>query len=420
MDILRYESWNKSILCLVTFGIITIAVNIALSARTVSALEILTDTYKLPYTIDLVEAKTVIDGLGKALESCEDEYLSYRIKYRIGVIYFKSHMLDASKSRFLCIANDSQSPELIQISSLNMVAQICRLRGENKEALNAFQRLADILQQHLKEKNKSLIDPIFTEVLSSALLSKAEIYELEHNYVASIREYNHLLLISDQNKNIMNKYVPIAKDRISNLHLRQGEYEKYVTSVSGLIKDYPEYLRIPIIRLELLSLKFLKKVSLENELPKDSYVAPVLMINYIKKSGDEASAQSIIDQLNQLSKEYKNTSIGILLQYHYAWLLDTLGEKEKAAEIFSGICSTNIKGTNNNSIDKTITNIVQEYAKIQYAIIAGEKADYKEALRVLDNLRSHPEGSHVSKLGKSVIESVQILRREVPINEKEE
>jgi len=61
---------------------------------------------------------------------------------------------------------------------------------------------------------------------------------------------------------------------------------------------------------------------------------------------------------------------------------------------------------------------MHEYAKIQYAIMAGESGKYNEALKVLDTLRECSENSHLSELSKSVIESIDTLKREVPVNDK--
>ena len=99
--------------------------------------------------------------------------------------------------------------------------------------------------------------------------------------------------------------------------------------------------------------------------------------------------------------------------------MDAVGDKEKAAEILAGIFSDNVIDTDGKSLQKAIKNI-REYAKIQYAIISSERLDYKQAFRVLSSLKDQPDNSHVSELAKSVTESIQILRREVLINENEE
>jgi predicted chitinase len=82
-----------------------------------------------------------------------------------------------------------------------------------------------------------------------------------------------------------------------------------------------------------------------------------------------------------------------------------------------GIDALNGKG---ESSQEVIAQTVQEYAKIQYAVIAGEKADYKEALRVLSSLQTHGHESHISRMAESVTNSIQTLKREVPKNDNEE
>ena len=108
---------------------------------------------------------------------------------------------------------------------------------------------------------------------------------------------------------------------------------------------------------------------------------------------------------------------GILLQYHYAWLLDTLGEKNKAAEIFAMISAARIPNNGDKPREKAILETVAEYAKIQLAILLGERADYTEALRILNTMRTHPDKSHISELAKSVGKNLETLKREVPENE---
>ena len=134
------------------------------------------------------------------------------------------------------------------------------------------------------------------------------------------------------------------------------------------------------------------------------------------KAMRQVTVKDIANKLDGLCKEDSNTYGGILLQYHYAWLLDTLGEKDKAAEILAWISSTDIVETDLKSWQKVIVETTQEYAKIQYAVMLGERTDYIEALKVLSSLRTHSE-SYISELAKSVSESIQTLKREVPKNE---
>jgi len=382
--------------------------------------EVLTATYRSPAAITPAEAKSAIAGLEKVLADCKDSYLAFRIRYRIGVMYFRAGMMGKSKVRFLQTANDLKCPEFIRACSFNMIGQISRLGAENKEALEAFNQVANLLEQRLSAGKEYTPNPALTKLWCSALLNRAEICELQQDYTASITEYNRLLraLSQSENKDMLDQYAPLASDRISQLYLRQGDIDKYIELAESLTGDYSEYYQTPVIRLESECVKFLKSISANLEFLNDgSFGAPAHVIAYLKGSKSGTSAQHIVAQLDRLCKEYRNTCGGILLQYHYAWLLDALGEEHKAAEVFARIFSNDIADTNNKSQKKAIVETVQEYAKIQYAIMAGEKADYKEALRVLGSLRSHPDKSHISELAKSVIKSIQILKREVPKDE---
>ena len=423
MDIRKNDSYRSSLAFYLSLAIVTMAMAEGVSAvEAKTPAEVLIATYKSPRVIAPAQAKSAVADLESALADCKDSYLAFRIKYRIGVMCFKAGMTKESKVKFLQIANDPKCPELIRACSFNMMGQISRLGAENKEALEAFNEVADLLRQHMSVDKGYTPDSAIGKLWCSALLSRAEIYELQQDYNASITEYRRLLHVLSQSKNkdISSQYAPLANDRISQLYLREGDAEKYIQLAETFTGHYPEYCRTPIARLELECVKFLKSVSANLEFPNGSFNAPAHVVAYIKASNGGTSAQGIVDKLNRMCKEYQNTLGGILLQYHYAWLLDALGEKHKAAELFARVFSIDVVDAKDISREKATTETVQEYAKIQYAIMAGEKSDYNEALRVLSSLRAHPDGSHVAELAESVTKSIQTLKREVPKNENEE
>jgi hypothetical protein len=423
MDIRKTASCSRSLVFYLSLAIV-----IMLTAEEVSPTEaktpaeVLIATYRSPHATAPAGAKSAIAELERALANCEDAYLAFRIRYRIGVMHFRAGMIGASKAGFLQIANDPKCPELIRACSFNMIGQISRLRAENKDALEALGRVADLLEQRLSIGRGYAPNSTMAKLWCSAFLSRAEIYELQRDYAASITEYSRLLHALSQSKSehMQSQYAPLANDRMSQLCLRQGDTDRYTELAEALTGRYPEYCRTPIVRLELECVKFLRSVSPKLEFPHGSFSAPAHVIAHLKRSDDGTSPQSVVDKLNGLCKEYRNTRGGMLLQYHYAWLLDTLGEKRKAAEVFARIFSNDAVNANSKSEEKVIAETVQEYAKIQYAIMAGEKADYREALKVLSSLKAHPDKSHLSELAESVTKGVQTLIREVPRNENEE
>jgi tetratricopeptide (TPR) repeat protein len=419
MDIQKKGSCRLIFCISLVVAIILVGDRVSLAAGKTSA-EVLIATYRSSATITPAEAKSAVARLVTVLADCEDIYLAFRIKYRIGVMYFKAGMMRMSKARFLQIANDSKCPELIRACSFNMIGQISRLGAENKEALEAFNQVANLLEQRSFAGREYTPNSTLTKLWCSALLSKAEIFEFQQDYTASITEYSRLLHALSQNKNkdMSSLYAPLANYKISQLYLQRGDIDKYIEIVEALTGDYPEYHRTPLVKLELECIKFMKSISANLEFLKDgSFAAPAHLIANLKDSKSGTSAESIVNEFDELCSKYQNTCEGIFLQYHYAWLLDALGKKHKAAEILARIFTMDIAYTSNKSQEKVIAEIVREYAKIQYAIMAGEKADYKEALKVLGSLPTDPDKSHISELVKSVNKSIQILKREVPKNE---
>ena len=423
MDIRKTACYSSSLAFYLSLAIvITLTAEEVFPAEAKTPAEVLIATYRSPLAIAPADVKSATTDLERALANCEDAYLAFRIRYRIGVMHFRAGMIRASKAGFLQIANDPKCPELIRACSFNMIGQISRLRAENKDALEAFSQVADLLEQRLSVDREYVPNSAIAKLWCSALLSRAEIYELQQDYTASITEYSRLLhaLSQSKNKDLSSQYAPLANDRMSQLYLWEGDTDRYTELAEALTGRYPEYCRTPIVRLELECVKFLRSVSPKLEFPHGSFSAPAHVIVYLKGSNDGTSPQSVVDKLNGLCKEYRNTRAGILLQYHYAWLLDALGERPTAAEVFARIFSNDAVNANSKSREKAIAETVQEYAKIQYAIMAGEKADYREALRVLSSLKAHPDKSHLSELAESVTKGIQTLKREVPKNENEE
>ena len=421
MDIQKNANCSHSlIVCLSIVIAVPVTAHGASHGKARTPEEILIATYELPHTITPVEAQSAVSRLEQALADCRGSYLAFRIRYRMGVMYFRADMMKPSKAEFLLTANDPECPEPIRACSFNMIGQISRLTAENEEALKAFDKVVNLLEQSLFTDKKYAQNSAMAKLWCSALLSTAEIYELQHHYTASINEYVRFLDAFNQSKNIdlSSQYAPLAYDRMSQLYLRIGNIQKYMEITRTLIESYPEYSRTAIIKWESECVKFLKSTS--TSFPNAGFRAPALVIAYLKSSNNPTLAQNIVDPLNALCKAYQDTSTGILLQYHYAWLLDTVGEEQKAREILSRISSIDAFDPNDNPPQKAIVETLQEYAKIQYAIMAGEKAEYKEALRILDSLHTYANESHISELAEAVTKGIQTLRREVPENDNKE
>jgi len=413
----EYDKWINFLLAITIMLAVTSGFVYADSSQAITAL---TKSYELGSDISTEEAQKIVLDLNKALEESGDEYLSYRIKYRIGIIYFKANALNESMDQFVKIIDDSQSPEDIRALSLNMVGQISRMQGKNADALKAFQRTINIFENRLKNDRGLARDMSSIKVYVSSIISSAEIYELQHNYLEGISQYNYLQKILKENnlEDFQNQYSALVNDKISQLYLRDGETEKYMSYAEKVLADSTEYARKPVVKLEMACVEYLSAQNKDIEFPNGSFEAPSLLIAHIKNTEVKSQFEKMIELIDTMSDNYKNQNGGDLLLYHYAWLLDTMGNKDKAFKIFSQI----IPKSKVNETDKTgglkIASTIQEYAKIQYAIMAGEKMEYNDALKVLDTLGEYPENTHLSELSKSVIESIKTLKREVPVNEQ--
>lgn len=416
MDTPKYEKLNKVILIISCVAVMTSGY---LYADDSQAITTLTKTYELGSALSTEEAQRIVQNLDEVLVDCEDVYLVFRIKYRIGIIYFKSNELKKSMEQFMKILKDSKCPENIEALSLNMIGQISRMEGKNSDALNAFQKVMNILEKSIQNDEEFTNDLSLMKVWVSAIISRAEIFELQRNCLESINQYNYFLHILKEieSKDLYDQYYAFVNDKVSQLYLQTGDIEKYLISAKSIFTNSPEYTRMPLIKLEMECVKFLSVKHKGIEFPNGSFEAPALLIADIKNTDDKTQFQDAVEVFDKLCEEYKNDNGADLLLYHYAWLLDTIGNKDKASEIFLQIISQDDKNEKNEGKKLEIKLTIQEYAKIQYAIMAGEKGKYNEALKVLNTLRSYSENSHLSELSKSVMESIKTLKREVPVNE---
>jgi len=416
---IRKNEVFRILLCMFFFRVTEVVRPESCVADTKSAVAVLASTYHPSASVTVSQAKASIAALEKAVAECGDALLTFRIKYRIGVLSFRAEMFDAAKARFAALAKDSKCPALIRISSYNMVGQISRLAGENMEALAAFNDVVKVASQELSAVRKDEHKGVLGEVLQAALFGRAEIYELNREYGASIGEYERLLGMLDKrtcNKSLCD-YTMMVRNRISQLHLRQGDVEKYMEVAKGIVTSDTEYGRRAIVELEMVCVKVLKGVDSSMEFSNGSFETPAKVIAYVKAQELKAMAASIIDKVGKLCKRYTDGFGAMVVSYHYAWLLDAVGERDEAAKIFGRISSGEIGKVGGEMCNEAIARTVVQYAKIQYAIMLGESGNYREALGVLSGVLPVGEKTHISGLTESVSESIRILKRELGENE---
>ena len=381
-----------------------------------SAIEILKGSYSADRARENRDVEAIISDLQNALVKCQDDYLIARVKYRIGILYFKTGKINQAGEQFHQLLKEAECPMLIKTASLNMIGQIHRMKGAYEEALKVFDQLAAHFEEQYYSNGQVNVESAIEELWYAALLSRAQIYEAQENDKLSIAEYERVvrLLTKSERENVRVRF-PLVYDKMGQLHFRRSNIKKYLALVRSAISDFPHYQRVPLMKLEMECIKFARDNSLNLDLVKKAGNAPVWLIGKIT-SVENTKVAAFTLTLERLCKESKDSKWGALLQYHYGWLLDRLGEKVRAAHIFAGIGA----GSNKKEDDlqtKEVFTMIREYGHIQSAIICGENGEYAQALKILAGLRASPEQSHLGKLAASVRKSIKTLKREVRHNE---
>lgn len=410
MDILKKDNYRQ---VFIAIFIVTISVcNIFANEK--QSIQILIDSYNLPDKLTLENTEKTLSDLNRAID-CNDNYLKFSLKYRIGMLYFKTNDFIHALDNFEKIARSTDCPDTIRLCSLNMTGQIYRMQGDNSQALDAFKELIDLSKKFSPKDVNSLIPSVTLKLAVTAGFAKAEIYQYQKEYDSAISEYKRILtwfekeLIHDANG-----YLPVALDRMSQLYLIKGDIEAYNQTTDELITKYTNYYRISIIRLETYAVKILKQKVPSSEFTYGSFEAPARLIDFIKNNNDKELIQTITVLLQKLCNQYHETYGGIILRYHYAWLLDMAGQKDSAAKTFEEVSRYKLQNTSNTVDFAAIVDTLCNYAMLQQAVILGEQANYKEALEITSYIKTDQNDIHLSTITNSIKQALETLKREVP------
>ena len=379
---------------------------------------ILVDSYKLDENAGLQDTEREISQLHKALAVCTDDYLKSRIKYRIGMLYFNSNQLSDALDSFENLVGTPGCGDLVKLCSLNMAGQIYRMQGKDDKALNRFKLLIDFAQNLLAHHSDRQRPAEILPLVVAAGFARAEIYQYQQQYRFAVNEYKKQLVCLASNKAInLSHYAAKALDRISQLHLITDDIRGYHQTTAEIIEKHPDYYRLPIIILETEAVGTLRANEPSAAFAAGATETPARLIALIKDSQDEQLGARTLGLLKDLSGQYQHTYGGIVLGYHYAWLLDTTHQASQAAGIFEGVCRQAASFESDTPSLKSVISLLADYARIQQAVILGEEAKYVEALKNIASVKSDPNDSHLSKLTDSIAEALKTLKREVPKNE---
>ncbi|MHC5060687.1 MAG: tetratricopeptide repeat protein, partial [Planctomycetota bacterium] len=252
------------------------------------------------------------------------------------------------------------------------------------------------------------------KLAAAAGFTRAEIYQYNQDYDSAIAEYKKIIASLKDKEPFAKTYAPLALDRMSQFYLIEGKVEDYNQTAAGLVEKYPDYYRVPILRLETEAVKILKQKEPSVNFPRGSFDAPAKLIALIKDSGDKELNYKVTVLLKDLSSQYGQSYGGILIGYHYAWLLDSSGKQKQAAEILEGVCKQAAAVNSDVPGTASVTSTLNNYSKLQQAVIFGEENEYREALEIIYSLKPDPNDVHMLNLSDSIKKALETLKREVP------
>ena len=363
-----------------------------------------------------MNAPDMIEKLQQAGQTCNDGLLKKRIQYRIGILFFKTQDLQRAYNCFDQIAKDTDCPPELQLAGINMAAQTARMLARDELTLNHYNKLMQQAIDAAKTANQKISNTMLEKLYLASVFGKAEIYTFQgkHNQAGEVYQK----AIEDLQADIFNdglKYLPDLYDRFSQVCLKTEKTQQYADTVSIITKQYADYPRCNLIQLESFAVQFLEENKIKPDYSNGSLEAPAQLILYVKEHKESPAIERINAVLQQLSGNRQRDRYDWLLSYHYAWLLDTVGQKEMACKFFDEMiaeieASTEIRA---DYLAQTILN----YSKLQKSLINGEREQYKQGLECIASLEPITKDTHIGQLADSIRNSLETLKREVPKDE---
>jgi tetratricopeptide (TPR) repeat protein len=363
-----------------------------------------------------MNAPDMIEKLQQAGQTCNDGLLKKRIQYRIGILFFKTQDLQRAYNCFDQIAKDTDCPPELQLAGINMAAQTARMLARDELALNHYNKLMQQAIDAAKTANQKISNTMLEKLYLASVFGKAEIYTFQGKFGPAGEIYQKA--IEDLQTGIFKgglKCLPDLYDQFSQVCLKTAKVQQYHETVSVMAKQYPDYSRFSLIQLESFAVQFLEQNEAKTDFTNGSFEAPSQLILYVKEHKDSPAIERIQSGLKKLSEIRHRESSDWLVSYHYAWLLDTIGEKETACKCLDAII-TGIEDNDKLHADY-LAQAILNYAKLQKALISGEQEQYKQGLECLASLDPAIKDTHVSQLADSIRNSLETLKREVPKDE---
>lgn len=333
-----------------------------------------------------------------------------RLAYEKGLIFFHGALLEEALAVFEAIVSDGDCKGQVRLFSLNMLAQVARLRGREDLALEAFAQLIASLEEHGKEAD---LGDVHAKLLYSAHLSRGEIYEKRHDLIHAMQEYESLQAAYENLGSLGNmvREKALLADKVSQHYFKTRQFEKYRSSAEQILHRFPEYYRSGLVELEFACLKQVQQQLLDTGTVKEAHQLPPYLVEHLR-AGDKRNG-NLKALFKDLSHKYRGTYAGVIILYHYAWVLDALEENREAAAILGGMAKMMVPHQDLNQGQLRILSTLREYANLQHAILLSEAGRYSDAKKVLEVLDTGSLGSHLTEMRDTVGEALTVLKREV-------
>ena len=417
MGIRKKENCRSGTLLAITAVLVILTATCTAVGNISSPTKVLIDSYSIKDGTLPVDLEKIASNLERSLKVCEDSKLAFRIKYRIGVLLYKAGKINEACLRFEQTASEANCPLLVRVSSLNMAGQIYRLSGQTKKSVESFDKLLATAEKTLASE-KDTVPSVVLKLASMAAFGRAEIYQQQEKYESASQEYKRLInILQYTGQDEFDRYKAISKDRMSQIYLIDGNPTEYFKVSRDIVKSHPKYYRIALIQFEMAALELLSQDSSDIKFPRGSFDVPARLIVYAKENPNDKKVADIISWLAKHIADHKNKYSTILVNYHYAWLLDVTGKHQEAAEIFSRISQNEPFNADEPGFLTPLFNDLSHYACLQRATILGEMCEYKAAIISVHSVPNDLNNTHLSSLTESIKNSLETLKREVPKNE---
>lgn len=413
----KKESSSLRTVLILTVVFVILSATCAVTGNNSSPTNILIDSYSINDKTLPSELEKIASNLKRTLKACENSELAFRIKYRIGILQYKAGKLSDACVGFEQTASEANCPLPVRISSLNMAGQIHRLSGQTKRSLESFDRLLKTTEKCLAAKSDE-VSPAILKLAALAAFGRAEVYQQQEDYKPARQEYKKLInILQHTEQEEFDGYKAIAKDRLSQMYLMDGDSTNYLDVSRDIVKSHPKYFRIALIEFEIVALELLLQANADTKFPRGSFDVPAKLITYAKDNPKDKKIAGVMSWLKKYNTNHENNYSTTLLNYHFAWLLDITGKHKEAAEIFDRISQANSINNIKPEFLIPLLKDLSNYACLQRATILGEIGEYNAAIKSAQSISDNINNAHLSGLTESITEGLAILKREVPKNE---